>query len=108
MPSDTYVCRVCLEQDPTNYRLVTHKCEATSRHDQSLRVLVYWYEGRLHPIRPMPNKDIPRLFMMCEFGYRCRGHECTYAHSKAEQDAWNKKKFGEHYAGIQIPCTCMS
>ena len=96
MSQAAYVCRQCLERDPTNYRLITHKCETPSRHDQSLRVQVYWQDDFLHPIRPVPNKEITGRFTLCHFGPQCmKGDRCTYAHSEVERDAWNREKFGE-------------
>ena len=94
MSQAAYVCPKCLERDPTNYSVFTHECVDPSRHDQSLRVQVYWQDG-LHRIRPVPNKEITGRFILCYLGPWCKGDRCTYAHSVAEQNAWNREKFGE-------------
>ena len=97
MSQGIHVCRDCLNEDPANYQL-SKQCVAPSRHHPSPKVLVHWYHGRFYQIRPVPlATKLSGLFAMCEFGIQCRGDTCTYAHSKAEQDAWNTKKFGERY-----------
>ena len=45
-------------------------------------------------IRPMPRMNVPqggRRFIMCDFGWRCGGDACTFAHSIEERDAWNEE-----------------
>ena len=92
MSQAAYVCPKCLERDPTNYSLFTRKCVDPSRHGQNFGVQVYWQDGLLHPIRPVPDVQIAGRFILCSFFPRCKkGDKCTYAHNEAERDAWNQK-----------------
>ncbi len=49
----------------------------------------FWTHGQ---IRPLPKRLLPgKKFSLCDnAGRSCQyGDNCTYAHSKAEQDSWN-------------------
>ena len=91
--SDTYsVCQACFEENPANYQLPEERfCR---RHPDGGRVNVYWDDVNyqfFYKIRPMPNKEISGRFVLCHFGSQCKGERCTFAHTRAEQDEWNKQ-----------------
>ena len=76
----------CFEEDPTNYTLLSMKCALRSTHGKKLTSYeaVCWKEGRFHKIRPVP-EDFEGLFALCNFGPKCKGENCTYAHSEVEK-----------------------
>ena len=89
------VCQKCFENDQSE--AVLSSVQGCRLHPASPKVDVYWHDAdnRFYKIRPMPDKEISGGFIMCHFGPQCKGVKCTYAHSRAEQDAWNRQKFGK-------------
>ena len=89
------VCLNCFREDPTDYGRLSAELECR-RHPNAKRVEVYWdYEHsrfNLYKIRPLPNKEISGRFIICRFDRNCKGERCTYAHSRAEQEEWNRLK----------------
>ncbi len=91
-----WVCKDCLEANPKNTELLsTQGCSPS--HKSSRADLVHVQvaisdEGMLEKIRPLP-KSLPpgKGFIRCKNadGLCQRGPTCTFAHSKAEQKAWN-------------------
>lgn len=44
-------------------------------------------------IRPMPTVSITGMFVLCDPRRgKCRGDNCTFAHSIEERDAWNAQR----------------
>ena len=90
-----FVCLNCFQEDPTDYGRLSAKLECR-RHPNAKRVEVYWdymhSRFNLYKIRPMPNKEISGRFIICRFDLNCKGERCTYAHSRAEQEEWNRLK----------------
>ena len=100
-----FVCKKCLEKDPSRIELLTRKCFEESLHagnEPNVKVvwtarnrrLERWTSDGTQPIRPMPRVWWFRgKFVLCK-GKRCKGERCTYPHSAEERDVWNAEKFG--------------
>ena len=57
-------------------------------------------------IRPMPRVNVPhegKRFIMCDFGWRCGGDQCTFAHSMEEREAWNDALLRQQSAATAVP-----
>ena len=57
-------------------------------------------------IRPMPRVNVPhqgKRFIMCDFGWRCGGDQCTFAHSMEEREAWNEALLRQQSATTAAP-----
>ena len=63
-------------------------------------------ESRVN-IRPMPRANVPqrgKRFVLCDFGWRCGGDQCTFAHSIEEREAWNEELLRQQSAtAAQVP-----
>lgn len=95
----TEVCRRCHERNPSDVSLLTLKCRSKLEHSQHDKVLVTEDCGTLVKIRPMPARyRPPRFFRKCYDGGTCKFYpKCTYAHSEAEKNVWNKLLRDERY-----------
>ena len=54
-------------------------------------------------IRPMPRVSVPqggKRFIVCDFGWRCGGNQCTFAHSVEEREAWNEALLRQQSAAM--------
>ncbi len=86
------VCEDCLEAKPWNTELLNTECEG---HKSSTVVLVHVAininEGILERVRPLPTMLPSGKFILCKNadGWCDYEDNCTYAHSKVEQKAWN-------------------
>ena len=102
------ICCECLHEDPSRFELVTFKCFNYDHHRGKQKIQVCWnpqsreFVPMLYPhhlrenserqfrIRPMPTVSITGMFVLCDPRRgKCRGDNCTFAHSIEERDAWN-------------------
>ncbi len=83
-----WVCEYCLEVNPWNTQLLTTECSCPVIVPVEVAIND---EEMLERIRPLPRSLPSGRFILCKNGDgSCyRGNHCTYAHSKAEQEAWN-------------------
>ncbi len=96
LPFYGWVCEDCFYADPCNTDLLITKCSPS--HKSTTVVLIYVainYEGRLmslEEIRPFSRSGQCKgnKFLVCKNGAGgCDAFDCTLAHSKTEQEAWN-------------------
>ena len=96
LPFYGWVCEDCFYVDPYNTDLLITKCSPS--HKSTTVVPIYVainYEGRwmiLEEIRPFyKSRQCERKqFLVCKNGAGgCDAFDCTLAHSKTEQEAWN-------------------
>ena len=87
------VCKQCFLDNPEHASTECHDHAGEGMCD------VVWDEGERryqeYRIRPLPKKDIKGRFILCSFDERCRGEQCSYAHSEAERKKWNDLLAGE-------------
>ena len=68
-----------------------HRCQ----HIESPQILATLHRSQLVQVRPVHTHMMDNLasrnmwFGLCVHDSRCRGAECTFAHSIAERDYWN-------------------
>ena len=87
------VCGKCFLENPEDYNLA--KEPICHRHPNTRKMEVFWDRAKglfFHKTRPVPDKQIRGRFVLCTFEYQCKGERCTYAHSLAEQEEWNRLK----------------
>ncbi len=93
VPFYGWVCKDCLEVNPWNTDLLTTECSFPQAHlTEELVCVAISDDLMLEPIRSLPKKIPPwNKFSLCQNADgSCRHrNRCTYAHSKAEQKAWN-------------------
>lgn len=115
-----WVCRKCLENDPSNKSLLTVYCLDKDDHGYSKgrgKIRVWWRAGErnhleiydermpggIPEIRPMPSARFHGKFYLCNRGSRCLGKKCNFAHSIEERDVWNAKKFQSKHVSYPKP-----
>ncbi len=88
VPFYGWACEYCLEANPWNTQLLTTECSCPVVVPVDVAIND---EGMLERIRPLPTMLPSGRFILCKNsdGSCYRGNHCTYAHSKAEQEAWN-------------------
>ena len=80
-----YECQKSLTKYPD------HRCQ----HIESPQILATLHRSQLVQVRPVHTHMMDNLasrnmwFGLCVHDSRCRGAECTFAHSIAERDYWN-------------------
>ncbi len=93
VPFYGWVCKDCLEVNPWNTDLLTTECSSPQAHlTEELVCVAISDDLMLEPIRSLPKK-IPswkKKSLSKNADRSCRyGDNCMFAHSKAEQEAWN-------------------
>lgn len=106
----TSVESVYIRENLSRFEVVTFKCFYSDCHRGEQKMAGHWTQPQLRPmlypqrsrddserqsrIRPMPTVSITGMFVLCDPRRgKCRGDNCTFAHSIEERDAWNARLF---------------
>ncbi len=112
VPFYGWTCEYCLEANPWNTQLLTTECSCPVVVPVDVAIND---EGMLERIRPLPTMLPSGRFILCKNldGSCYRGNHCTYAHSKAEQEAWNAQletggdsKIGSEFYILSVVQNC--
>ena len=105
----TSVESVYIRENLSRFEVVTFKCFYSDCHRGEQKMAGHWTQPQLRPmlypqrsrddserqsrIRPMPTVSITGMFVLCDPRRgKCRGDNCTFAHSIEERDAWNAQR----------------
>ena len=105
---------IAIHENLSRFEPFTFKCFYSDRHRGEQKMAGHWtqpqfmsrqFEPMLYPqrsrdgsgrqlrIRPMPTVSITGRFVLCDPRRgKCRGDNCTFAHSIEERDAWNAQQ----------------